>query len=61
MVEYVDYFWIMPNVKWLSSNAEVESIFREAGFSVQVQRKKKLFWSYLIIYGIKTDENVPYI
>jgi basic amino acid/polyamine antiporter, APA family len=62
MVEYVDYFWIIPNVKWLSSNEQIEKVFREAGFSVHVKRKKRLFWNYVIIYGIKTtDETVPYI
>jgi APA family basic amino acid/polyamine antiporter len=60
MVEYID-FWFLPNVKWLSSNESIEKIFKSAGFSVHIKKKKKLFWSYLIIYGIKTDENVPYI
>ena len=61
MVEYVDYFWIIPNVKWLSSTEQIEKVFKEAGFSVHVQRKRRLFWKYVIIYGIKTTETVPYI
>lgn len=61
MVEYVDYFWILPNIKWLSSNEEVAKVFREAGFAVHVIRKKRWFWAYLIVYGIKTDEKVPFI
>jgi amino acid transporter len=63
MVEYVDYFWIIPNVKWLSSNALVEKVFRDAGFSVHVTRRRRWFWSYVIIYGIKSFEGntVPYI
>ena len=61
MVEYVDYFWILPNVKWLSHNSDIEKIFRESGFSVQVARKRRLLWSYLIIYGIKSEEHIPYI
>jgi amino acid transporter/phospholipid N-methyltransferase len=61
MVEYIDYFWIIPDVKWLSSNEEIEKIFRECGFSVNVTRRRKFFWSYLIIIGIKTDDNVPFI
>jgi len=62
MVEYVDYFWLIPNVKWLSSTAEIERVFKEAGFSVHVKKKRRLFWTYVIIYGIKTtDETVPYI
>lgn len=61
MVEYVDYFWILPNVKWLSSNEEIEKIFRSAGFSVHVMRKRRFFWAYVIIYGMKSEDNVPYI
>ena len=62
MIEYVDYFWVIPNVKWLSSNEQIEKVFKEAGFSVHVKRKKRLFWKYVIIYGIKTTgETVPYI
>ncbi|MEM4711117.1 MAG: amino acid permease [Candidatus Woesearchaeota archaeon] len=61
MVEYVDYFWILPNVKWLSDNKEIEKVFRSAGFSVHVIRKRRFLWNYLIIYGIKSDEDIPYI
>jgi amino acid transporter/phospholipid N-methyltransferase len=61
MVEYVDYFWILPNRKWLSEEKIVSEIFREAGFSVHVIKKKGILWSYLIIYGIKTEDDVPYV
>ncbi|GIU69902.1 MAG: hypothetical protein KatS3mg002_1138 [Candidatus Woesearchaeota archaeon] len=61
MVEYVDFFWFIPNVKWLSDNKEIEKIFRSAGFSVHVLRKRRFLWNYVIIYGIKSDEDVPYI
>ena len=61
MVEYVDFFWILPNVKWLSKNQDIENVFRQAGFSVHVMRKRRFLWSYVIIYGIKSDEDVPYI
>ncbi len=61
MVEYVDYFWVIPNVKWLSDDAYIEKIFRDAGFSVHITRKKRLFWTYVIIYGIKSREHMVYI
>jgi len=63
MVEYVDYFWIIPNVKWLSSTDQIEKVFKEAGFSVHVKKKRRWFWTYVIIYGIKAsdDSTVPYI
>jgi len=61
MVEYVDYFWVIPNVKWLSSNELVEKVFRDSGFSVHVSRKRRMFWNYVVIYVIKSETNVPYI
>ncbi|HYD02819.1 MAG TPA: amino acid permease [Alphaproteobacteria bacterium] len=62
MVEYVDYFWIIPNVKWLSSDENIQKVFKDAGFSVHIKRKRRLFWTYIIIYGIKTtDGTVPFI
>ena len=61
MVEYVDYFFVIPNVKLLSNNSDIEKIFREAGFSVHVKRKRMLLWSYVIIYGIKSREDILYI
>jgi ubiquinone/menaquinone biosynthesis C-methylase UbiE len=53
MVEYVDYFWVIPNVKWLSSTEQIEKVFKEAGFSIKITRKHRLFWNYIIIYGTK--------
>lgn len=61
MVEYVDFFWVIPNVRWLNNNQEIEKTFRQAGFSVHVLRKSRFFWSYVIIYGIKSEEDIPYI
>ncbi len=63
MVEYLDYFGVIPNVKWLSSTEQIEKVFKEAGFSVHVKKKRMWFWTYVIIYGIKSsdDGTVPYI
>ena len=60
-VDYADFFKLIPNVAWLSSDRTIESIFREAGFSVFVTRKKGLFWNYVFVYGIKFHENIPYV
>ncbi|MBC8501270.1 MAG: amino acid permease [DPANN group archaeon] len=59
--EYVDFFWVLPNVEWLSSNEKIEELFREAGFSVRVIKKKALFWNYVFVYGIKSEKDVPFI
>lgn len=59
--EYVDFFWILPNVEWLSTNENIKKLFKEAGFSVRVIRRRGLFWNYVFVYGIKSDEDVPFI
>ena len=60
-VDYGDFFHILPNVEWLARNETIENIFRECGFSVRVLRKKGLFWNYIYIYGMKSEEQVPFI
>jgi ubiquinone/menaquinone biosynthesis C-methylase UbiE len=60
-VDYGDFFHLIPNVHWLANNENIERVFRNTGFSVQVKRKKGLFWNYIFIYGIKYQEDVPYI
>lgn len=59
--DYADFFKIIPNVAWLSNDKVIERMFRDAGFSVYVTRKKGLFWNYVYVYGIKFHENIPYI
>ncbi len=60
-VEYGDFFKLIPNVEWLSKNEVVEQVFRNAGFSVRVLRKKGLFWNYIYVYGYKSREQVTII
>lgn len=58
-VEYVDYFKLLPNPEWLEDNAAIERMFRNAGFSIRVVRKKSLFWNYAFLYGLKLKDAVP--
>ncbi len=61
-LEYVDYFWgLIPNAPWLDDPEMIRRLFRESGFSVRIKKQKGLFWSYLLIYGIKNDLDVPVI
>lgn len=63
-VEYVDYFRVLPNPKWLDDPITLKELFQEAGFSVQVVKNRGLFWNYLFIYGEKSShakEKLPYI
>lgn len=59
--DYVDFFRVIPNVAWLSNDKAIEKIFRDSGFSVFVTRKRGLFWNYVYVYGIKFQENIPYV
>ena len=61
LVEFADYFKFLPNVEWLSDDDEIKQLFSSSGFSVRVERKKGLLWNYVFIYGVKTDENLPFI
>ncbi|PIY60272.1 hypothetical protein COY95_02615, partial [Candidatus Woesearchaeota archaeon CG_4_10_14_0_8_um_filter_47_5] len=61
LIEYGDFFGIMPNIEWLSNNAEIEETFRKRGFSVRVERLRGLFWRFIVIYGVKYPEDVPFI
>ncbi|HLC49837.1 MAG TPA: hypothetical protein VJI97_00230, partial [Candidatus Nanoarchaeia archaeon] len=59
-VDYADFFKVIPNSAWLSDDKAIEKVFRDAGFSVFVARKKGLFWNYVYVYGIKFHESIPY-
>ncbi len=60
-VEYADFFHVIPNKEWLSDEKRIMQVFREAGLSVQVEKKKGLFWNYIFIYGLKLGKGVEYI
>ena len=61
LVEYVDYFGFLPNAGWTSDLATLRTLFSQEGFQVTVTKKKGLFWNYLIVHGIRSDEDVPFI
>lgn len=61
MIDYVDFFKIIPDPKWMENNDKVKEHFKKAGFSVEVKRIKGVLWNYLLVYGIKTRHDVPFI
>lgn len=61
LVEYSDYFHIIPNPEWLSKEAKIERLFREIGFSVRVMKKKGLLWNHMFIYGVKFSRDIAFI
>jgi hypothetical protein len=61
LVEYVDYFWFLPNTGWTSDLSRLQELFAQEGFMVTISKKRGLLWNYLIIHGIRSDANVPFI
>ena len=60
-VERTDFFHLIPNVEWLTKDDAIERLFRDAGFSVKLQRKRGLLWNTLYVYGIKFSGDTPFI
>ncbi len=60
-VEHSDFFHLLPNVEWLSSDRYLEHLFSEAGFSVNVKREWGFFWNTIYIYGTKLARGTIYI
>ncbi len=60
-VEHSDFFHLLPNVEWLSSDRYIEHLFSEAGFSVNVRREKGVMWNTIFVYGIKLTGGTRYI
>lgn len=60
-IEYANLYKVLPNVGWISHPERVKEVFKENGFSVTVKKYKGFLWDYMVIYGIKSKEGVPYI
>ncbi|MFW5746632.1 MAG: amino acid permease [Nanoarchaeota archaeon] len=61
LVDWVNFFHVIPDVEWLTHDDFIREIFREVGFSVTITRKKGLFWDYLYIHGIKSKNTMLYV
>lgn len=53
-VEFIDYFWFLPNAGWLKDEQRLLELFQKTGFRVELVKVKGLFWKYLMVYGEKT-------
>lgn len=60
-IEYANLYKLLPNVGWLAHPDKIKEVFIENGFSVTVQVYNGLLWDYVVIYGMKSKEGVPYI
>ena len=52
-VERTNFFHMLPDVEWLSSDSEIEALFRKIGFDVRIKRVKGILWNTIFIQGIK--------
>ena len=50
-LDYDKFFYVIPNVAWISNDEEVKKMFARAGFNITIERKKSLLWQYVIIMG----------
>lgn len=61
IVEYSDFFGIIPDSGWKSNLEELEKVFQRAGFRIRMLKWKGFLWNYICIYGIKTDKEIVVI
>lgn len=54
-VEFIDYFWFLPNAGWLKDEQRLLELFQQSGFRVELVKIRGLFWKYLMVYGQKTS------
>ncbi|MBU0457161.1 MAG: amino acid permease [Nanoarchaeota archaeon] len=52
-VDYDSFFYLIPNVPWITDEKKVKRIFKDAGFNVNVVKKRGLLWRYIFIHGKK--------
>lgn len=52
-VDYDNFFYFIPNVKWIEDDEMLKNLFRGAGFEVLIERRSSIFWQHIIIKGIK--------
>lgn len=58
LVEYCDFFGILPNAGWVKDLSRIQEACKKAGFAVRVEKWKAFAWNYVVIYGIKTQEDI---
>jgi amino acid transporter len=52
-LDYDKFFFFIPNVIWISEDKKVKRMFKDAGFKVEVLKKRGLLWQYVFIHGEK--------
>jgi basic amino acid/polyamine antiporter, APA family len=52
-LDYDNFFYLLPNVAWLSNDKKLKKMFKDAGFKIQIVKKRRLFWQNIFIHGEK--------
>ncbi len=52
-VDYDQFFFFIPNVKWISDDKKLQRMFRKAGMRVKIVKRRSLLWQYIFIHGEK--------
>ncbi len=50
-VDYDKFFYVIPNVPWISDKKKLKEMFKKAGFEVTIRKKWGLLWKYVFISG----------
>ncbi len=53
VVDYNNFFNIIPNAAWLNDDQQIMDMFEKAGFRVNIKRIKGMLWDFVIIHGEK--------
>jgi len=56
LLEYDNFFFFIPNDKWVHQTNELSDLFKKHGFEVQVEKKRNLLWTWVFIYGKKVRD-----
>ena len=52
-LDYDQFFFLIPNVPWISDEVKMTRMFKQAGFKVKMTKKRGLLWRYIFIHGEK--------
>lgn len=52
-MDYRNYFWFIPNIGIVREEEKLKKVFEDAGFSTEIIKVRTLFWSGIIVSGIK--------
>ncbi|MBT3297294.1 amino acid permease [archaeon] len=53
IMDYDNFFHLMPNVEWISDHKRLNQMFTQAGFKIEIIRKRSLLWTHIFIVGEK--------